>query len=163
MIAVFRNRWKAYACGHGPRFAVRSRHLGKTAVPSPLSWRSCHVLLASFTTPSISSCRCAKSVTVVRYDRARRAIQKLVAKSGLNPQEFAFHSLRTGGATTVAAGSDTLESVIQREGRCKSDPCNAYTRNTINYSITCHVSSWWQAKGGGDSRGQEQCGTRNGH
>ena len=114
---MIRNRWEAYARGHGPRFAVRSRHLGKTAVPSTICKRSCHVLLASLTTPRIFSCRCAKSVAVVRYDRARRAIKKLVAKSGLILHEFALRSMRAGGATTLAAGGDVSERVIQGEGK----------------------------------------------
>ena len=44
------------------------------------------------------------SVRVVRYGRALRAIKELVAKSGRNPDEFALHSLRIGGATTLGAG-----------------------------------------------------------
>ena len=48
-------------------------------------------------------------------------IKELVAKSGRNPDEFALHSLVIGGATTLAAGGDITERVIQREGRWKSD------------------------------------------
>ena len=82
----------------------------------------------------LSSYRCGKSVRVVRYGRALRAIKELVAKSGRNPDEFALHSLRIGGATTLAAGGDISERVIQREGRWRSDAYKAYTRNTIEDS-----------------------------
>ena len=69
----------------------------------------------------VPSYRCGKSVRVVRYARALRVIKELVAKSGRNPDEFALHSLVIGGATTLAAGGDITERVIQREGRWKSD------------------------------------------
>ena len=80
------------------------------------------------------SYRCGKSVRVDRYGRALRAIQELVAKSGRNPDEFAFHSLRIGGATTHASKEDISERVIQRERRWKSDAYKAYTRNNIDDS-----------------------------
>ena len=51
VIRAIRNRWEAYACGHGPRFAVRSRPLGYTAVPLSLSWIRCRSFLAFPTTP----------------------------------------------------------------------------------------------------------------
>ena len=65
----------------------------------------------------LSSCRCGKSVRVVRYGRVLRAIEELVvkSKSGRNPDEFALHSLRIGGATTLAEGGEVSERVIQRE------------------------------------------------
>ena len=56
----------------------------------------------------------------------------MVAKSGWNPDEFALHSLLIRTATTLAAGEDIAERVIQREGRWKSDAYKAYTRNDIN-------------------------------
>ena len=82
----------------------------------------------------LSLYRCGKSVRVVRYSRALRAIEELVAKSGRNPDEFALHSLRIGGAITLAAGGDISARVIQREGRWKSDAYKAYTRNNIDDS-----------------------------
>ena len=54
--------------------------------------------------PSLPDHAPLSSVRVVRYSRALRVIMKLVAKSGRNPDEFALHSLRIGGATTLAAG-----------------------------------------------------------
>ena len=41
----------------------------------------------------------------------------LGSKSGRNPDEFALQSLRIGGATTLGAGGDVSERVIQSEGR----------------------------------------------
>ena len=55
----------------------------------------------------------------------------MVAKSGRNPDEFALHSLLIRAATTLAAGEDKAEQVIQREGRWRSDTCKVYTRNDI--------------------------------
>ena len=52
----------------------------------------------------LSPYRCGKSVKVVRYGRALEAIKELEAKSGHNPDDFALHSLRVGGATSLAAG-----------------------------------------------------------
>ena len=82
----------------------------------------------------LSSYRSGKSARVVRYGRTLRAIKELVAKSGRNPDEFALHSLRIGGANTLAAGGDILEGVIQNEGTWKSDAYKAYTRNNIEDS-----------------------------
>lgn len=54
--------------------------------------------------------------------------------SGHNPDEFAMHSLRMGGKTTLAAGEDVSERVIRREGRWTSNPCKAYMlRNTEDW------------------------------
>ena len=82
----------------------------------------------------LSSYRCDKSVRVVRYSPALRAIKQLVAKSGRNPDEFALHSLRIGGTTTLAARGELSERVIQREGRWMCEVYKAYTRNNIDDS-----------------------------
>ena len=55
-----------------------------------------------------------------------RAFKELVVESGRNPDEFARHSLHTGGSTTLVAAGGVPERVIQREGRWKSDACKAY-------------------------------------
>ena len=60
-----------------------------------------------------------------------RALRDIVAQSGRNPDEFALHSLRVGGASVLAAGGDVPERVIQHEGRRKSDTYKVYTRNTV--------------------------------
>ena len=54
-----------------------------------------------------------------------------MAESGRNPDKFALHSSRIGGATTLVAGGDIWERVIQREGRWRSDAYKAYSRNNI--------------------------------
>ena len=77
----------------------------------------------------LASYRVGSSVRVVRYGRALRAVKEVVAKSGRNPDEFALHSLRIGEATTLAAGGDISERVIQTEGRWRSDAYKAYTWN----------------------------------
>ena len=56
-----------------------------------------------------------------------------MARSGLKLDEFALHSLRIFGATTLAAGGDISEQVTQREGRWKSDAYKAYTRNNREF------------------------------
>ena len=78
-----------------------------------------------------SSYRSGKSVRVVRCGRILRAIKKFMAKSGLNLDEFAPHSLRIIGATTIAAGGYISEQVTQGERRWKSNADKAYTRNNI--------------------------------
>ena len=65
----------------------------------------------------LSSYRSGKSIRMVRHGHALRAIKEIVAKSGRSPDEFALHSLRTGEATTLTAGGDISERVMQREGR----------------------------------------------
>ena len=64
--------------------------------------------------------------------RAFRAIKVLVTKFGCNPDEFALHSLHSGGATTLVARRDISERLIQREGRWKSRVYKAYTCNIID-------------------------------
>ena len=71
---------------------------------------------------------------VVMYGRALRAVKELVAKSGRNPDDFALHLLPVGGATTLAAGGEISERVIQREGRWMCEVYKAYTRNNIDDS-----------------------------
>ncbi|CAN0546928.1 unnamed protein product, partial [Laminaria digitata] len=43
--------------------------------------------------------------------------REVVEKSGRNLKEYALHSLRIGSASTLAAGGDVSERVIQRERR----------------------------------------------
>ena len=64
---------------------------------------------------------------MVRSSRALGAIKELVAKFGRNPDGFALHSLRVGGKTTIVAGGDISERVIQRERKCKPVAYWAYT------------------------------------
>ena len=57
-----------------------------------------HAPLASFGRDS--------SARVVRYGRVLPVVEKVVAKSRRNPNEFALHSLPIGGETALAAGGD---------------------------------------------------------
>ena len=81
----------------------------------------------------LSSYRGGKSVWVVRYGCALRAIEELLAKSGQNFDEFALPSLRIFGATTLAAGGDISERATQGDRRWKSDAYKAYTRNNRGF------------------------------
>ena len=56
-----------------------------------------------------------------------RAFREVVEKSGRDPREFALHSLRIGGASTLAAGGDVSDRVIQKEGRWRSEEYKTYT------------------------------------
>lgn len=79
----------------------------------------------------LASYRSDNGVRVWGYGQAMRALREIVAQSGRNPDEFALHSLRIGGASVLAAGGDVPERVIQREGRWKSDAYKVYTRNNV--------------------------------
>ena len=49
--------------------------------------------------------------------------------AGRKPRDFALHSLRIRGASTLAAGGDNSERVIQSEGRWTSESYKTYTKN----------------------------------
>ena len=60
----------------------------------------------------------------------------MIEKAGDDPSEVGLHSLRIGAATTLAAGGEVPQRVIQREGRWKSpESSEMYTRNTEDASI----------------------------
>ena len=50
----------------------------------------------------------------------RAALRQVAAGAGDDPSEVGLHSSRIGAATTLAAGRDVSQRVIQREGRWKS-------------------------------------------
>ena len=78
----------------------------------------------------LSSHRCGNEVRVWRYQEALAALRQVAAKAGDDPSEVGLHSLRIGAATTLAAGGDVSQRVIQREGRWKSsESSKVYTRN----------------------------------
>ena len=52
----------------------------------------------------LSSYCCGREVRVCQYDQALRAFREVVEKSGRDPKEFALHSLRIRGASTLARG-----------------------------------------------------------
>ena len=83
---------------------------------------SCHAALPEHA--PLSSYRSGKHVRVWGYVQELRALREVDEKSGRNPKEYALHSLRIGSASTLAAGGDVSERVIQRDGRWNS---NAYT------------------------------------
>ena len=68
----------------------------------------------------LSSYRCGNEVRVWRYPEALAALRQVAARAGDDPSEVGLHSLRICAATTLAAGGDVSQRVIQREGRCKS-------------------------------------------
>jgi len=82
----------------------------------------------------LSSYRSGREVKVVTYNQALRAFRELVEKAGRDPKEFALHSLRIGGASTLAAGGEVSEMVLQREGRWKSDTYKTYAVNNVEDS-----------------------------
>ena len=59
-------------------------------------------------------------------------LREVVERSGRNPKEYALHSRSIGSASTLVAGGDVLERVIQREGRWTSDAYKGYTRNNAD-------------------------------
>ena len=75
---------------------------------------SCHRSLPA--SALLSSYNCGKSVRVLRYGHALRAFRDIVANAGHRPEHLALHSLRIGGAATLAAGGDVPEVATQKEG-----------------------------------------------
>ena len=77
------------------------------AIAFTLEMMSCHSSYPDYA--PVSTYRSGKPVRVVRYGRAIRAIKELVAISGYNPDDFALHSLRIEGVTSLAARGDISE------------------------------------------------------
>ena len=109
---------------HGPRSGYRA---GGGAVALMLALLSCHPTLPD--SAPLSSYRSGREEKVLKHDQALRALREIVERSGREPKDFALHSLRIGGASTLAAGGEVSELVIQREGRWKSDAYKTYTAN----------------------------------
>ena len=83
----------------GPRAGYRA---GGGAVALMVELMSCRRSLPA--SAPLSSYKSGKSVRVLRYGHALRAFRDIVANAGRRPEHFALHSLRIGGATTLAAG-----------------------------------------------------------
>ncbi|EGZ18054.1 hypothetical protein PHYSODRAFT_503065 [Phytophthora sojae] len=67
-----------------------------------------------------------------------RAIKAAAGRAGHNPQDYASHSLRSGGATALfIAGFDSL--AVKLFGRWKSDAVERYTR--ISGQLTSRMAS----------------------
>ena len=78
----------------------------------------------------LSSHRCGNEVRVWRYPEALAALRQVAARTGNNLSEVGCHSLRISAATTLAAGGDVSQRVIQKEGRWKSSESSKVdTRN----------------------------------
>ena len=78
----------------------------------------------------LASYRHSENVAVRTYEQALRALREVVAESGQDPEDFALHSLRIGGASRLAVGGGMSGRVIQRKGWWKSDAykvCLLYT------------------------------------
>ena len=85
-----------------------------------------------------------------KYDQALGAIREIVKKSGREPKDFALHSLRIGGASTLAAGGDVSERVIQQEGRWKGESVvQTYTKYNNTLPASC-------GRGGSQDSGEER-------
>lgn len=108
----------------GPRAGYRA---GGGAVDLMLELLSCHATLPA--DEPLSSYRSGSEVMVVTYSQALNAFRELVAFAGRNPMDFGSHSLRIGGASTLAVGGDISERVFQNEGRWTSDSYKTYTCN----------------------------------
>lgn len=95
---------------------------------------SCYVTVPA--EAPLSSYHCSGSeVKVAKYGQALRAFRELVEKAGRNPEELALHSLRIGGAFTLAAGGEVSERAIQRQERWKSDAYKTYAVQNMEDSI----------------------------
>lgn len=108
----------------GPRAGYRT---DGGAVDLMLELLSCHATLPA--NAPLSSYRSGREVRVVTYSQALHAFRELVANAGRNPTDFGLHSLRIGGTSTLAAGGDISERVIQSEGRWTSESYKTYTKN----------------------------------
>ena len=82
----------------------------------------------------LASYRRGREVKVWKYNEALRALREVVGKSGRDPKDFALHSLRIGGTSTMVAGGKISDRVAQREGRWRSDAYKTYTANNIEDS-----------------------------
>ena len=90
---------------------------------------SCHPTLPDGVPLSIY--RRGGKAHVSKYDQALRAFLEVVEKSRRDPREFALHSLRIGGASTLAAGRDVSDGVIQKEGRWRSEEFKTHTAYNV--------------------------------
>ena len=65
----------------------------------------------------------------IRYGTITRLLKRTATELGLDPKQFASHSLRAGGASALARGG-ALPWQIQAIGRWKSDAYKRYIRDT---------------------------------
>ena len=113
---------------HVTRSAESVRDCDRTEPLSLLWWNCCRVAPFFPNTP-LSSYRCKGNVVTWQYGWAMNALRYIVWESEGKPEGFAWHSLRIGETSELAAGGVVSEREIQREGRWKSDAYKIYTRN----------------------------------
>lgn len=70
---------------------------------------------------SLCSFRFGRSneVEVRGYHQALRALQQIAGDAGGDPKQVGLDSLRIGGGTTLAAGGEISDRIMQTEGRWK--------------------------------------------
>ena len=127
---------------HGPRSQIGA---GGGAVAVLVELMSCHMALPG--NAPLCSFRKQGRVGVLGYRRALKALRQIVEQAGDNPKEFGLHSLRIGGATTMAAGGEISDRVVRREGRWKQDSgtLKKYTRSNLQ---DARAVSSYLARGG---------------
>ena len=109
--AVIRMRDIAY----GTRSQIGA---GGGAVALLVELMSCHIALPG-SAPLCSYRQAGIGTVVLGYRRALKALRHIVELAGDDPKQFGLHSLRIGGATATAAGGQTPDRVVEREGRWK--------------------------------------------
>lgn len=106
---------------------------GGGAVAVLVELMACHLALPEDAPLCSFRCRRSKTIKVWGYSKALSALRQIVEKAGGDPKQVGLHSLRIGAATTLAAGGDVPDRIIQREGRWKegSGTFKIYTRNNM--------------------------------
>ena len=74
----------------------------------------------------LSSYQYGNEVREWKYQEALEALRHVVAEAEDELSEVALHSLRIGVVTTLAAGGEVPQRVIQREGRWKSSESSKF-------------------------------------
>ena len=90
---------------------------GGGAVALLVELMSCHTMLPE--DAPLCSFRSEGRTKVWGYSKALRALRELAESDGINPKHVGMHSLRIAAATTLAAGGEVPDRIIQREGRWK--------------------------------------------
>ena len=88
---------------------------------------SCHMALPG--NAPLCSFRKQGRVGVLGYRRALKALRQIVEQAGDNPKEFGLHSLRIGGATTMAARGEISDRVDG--GKVDGNRTQVPSRNTL--------------------------------
>lgn len=103
------------------------------AVAALVELMRCHLFLPE--SSALCTYRSSRNhgVGVWGYNQALKALRQIVRHTGGDPMHVGLHSLRIGGATTLAAGGEIPDRIVQREGRWKegSGSFKLYTRNNL--------------------------------